>query len=211
MVKIPSSNCPRVQMIRPVLSGKNWKLKQNIWKIPWELMVIFRELFQIIWVQFTWHVLRIWSKPKKKINPGPFCMIIYTFIIGFEKLTEFFRDTIYLSKVTKHFPPWRVKRCENDVCLYHKERIKRFQMDSVNYEQLISPFIWRILSVLDERNYTCLFRYPGISYGINILHLWILKAEDCVGTDFTHSPLFFPFLTTSITSVHLGLLGASLI
>lgn len=23
---------------------------------------------------------------KKKINPGPFCMIIYTFIIGFEKL-----------------------------------------------------------------------------------------------------------------------------
>lgn len=84
MVKIPSSiNCPRVQVIRPVLSGKNWKLKQNIWKIPWELMVIFGELFQIIWVQFTWHVLRIWSKPKKKINPGPFCMIIYTF--GFEK------------------------------------------------------------------------------------------------------------------------------
>lgn len=72
MVKIPSSNCPRVQMIRPVLSGKNWKLKQNIWKIPWELMVIFCELFQIIWVQFTWHVLIIWSKPKKKDQPRAF-------------------------------------------------------------------------------------------------------------------------------------------
>lgn len=201
-------------MIRTVLSGKNWKLEQNIWKIPWELMVIFGELFQIIWVQFTWHVLRIWSKPKKKRSiQGLFAWsyILLSSDLRNNHLTEFFRDTIYLSKVTKHFPPWRVKRCENDVCLYHKERIKRFQMDSVNYEQLISPFIWRILSVLDERNYTCLFRYPGISYGINILHLWILKAEDCVGTDFTHSPLFFPFLTTSITSVHLGLLGASLI
>lgn len=50
-------------------------------------------------------------------------------------------DTIYLSKVTKHFPPRRTEGCENDVCLYHKERIKRFQMDSVNYEQLISLFI----------------------------------------------------------------------
>lgn len=201
-------------MIRTVLSGKNWKLEQNIWKIPWELMVIFGELFQIIWVQFTWHVLRIWSKPKKKRSiQGLFAWsyILLSSDLRNNHLTEFFRDTIYLSKVTKHFPPWRVKRCENDVCLYHKERIKRFQMDSVNYEQLISPFIWRILSVLDERNYTCLFRYPGISYGINILHLWILKVEDCVGTDFTHSPLFFPFLTTSITSVHLGLLGASLI
>lgn len=196
-------------MIRTVLSGKNWKLEQNIWKIPWELMVIFCELFQIIWVQFTWHVLRIWSKPKKKDQPRAFLHVSSD--LRNNHLTEFFRDIIYLSKVTKHFPPWRVKRCENDVCLYHKERIKRFQMDSVNYEQLISPFIWRILSVLDERNYTCLFRYPGISYGINILHLWILKVEDCVGTDFTHSPLFFPFLTTSITSVHLGLLGASLI
>lgn len=32
----------------------------------------------------------------------------------------------------------------------------------------------------------------GISYDINVCHLWILKAEDCVGTDFTHSSLFFP-------------------
>lgn len=148
---------------------------------------------------------------KKRSTQGLFAWSYILSDLRNNHLTEFFRDTIYLSKVTKHFPPWRVKRCENDVCLYHKERIKRFQMDSVNYEQLISPFIWRILSVLDERNYTCLFRYPGISYGINILHLWILKAEDCVGTDFTHSPLFFPFLTTSITSVHLDLLGASLI
>lgn len=31
----------------------------------------------------------------------------------------------------------------------------------------------------------------GISYDINVCHLWILKAEDCVGTDFTHSSLFF--------------------
>lgn len=51
----------------------------------------------------------------------------------------------------------------------------------------------------------------GISYDINVCHLWILKAEDCVGTDFTHSSYFFRFLTTNITSVHLGLLEASLI
>lgn len=31
----------------------------------------------------------------------------------------------------------------------------------------------------------------GISYDINVCHLWILKAEDCVGTDFTHSSYFF--------------------
>lgn len=53
----------------------------------------------------------------------------------------------------------------------------------------------------------------GISYDItgNVCHLWILKAEDYVGTDFTHSSYFFRFLTTNITSVHLGLLEASLI
>lgn len=31
----------------------------------------------------------------------------------------------------------------------------------------------------------------GISYDINVCHLWILKAKDCVGTDFTHCSLFF--------------------
>lgn len=86
-----------------------------------------------------WHVLRIWSKTKKKQDQP---RIIYMFIIGFEKQPSKLSswDTIYLSKVTKHFPPRRTEGCENDVCLYHKERIKRFQMDSVNYEQLISPF-----------------------------------------------------------------------
>lgn len=106
-----------------------------------------------------WHVLRIWWKTVKKINPGLFDNIHVYHWKQPSKLGSW--DTIYLSKVTKHFPPRSTEGCENDVCLYHKERIKRFQMDSVNYEQLISLFIWRILSVLDERNYTCLFRYPS--------------------------------------------------
>lgn len=50
--EIPSSNFPRVQMIATVFCAKIWKLEQNIWKIPWA-MVILGELFQIIWVQMT--------------------------------------------------------------------------------------------------------------------------------------------------------------
>lgn len=85
-----------------------------------------------------WHVLRIWWKTIKNINPGLFDHIHVYHWKQPSKLGSW--DTIYLSKVTKHFPPQRTEGCENDVCLYHKERIKRFQMDSVNYEQLISPF-----------------------------------------------------------------------
>lgn len=85
-----------------------------------------------------WHVLRIWWKTIKNINPGLFDNIHVYHWKQPSKLSSL--DTIYLSKVTKHFPPRRTEGCENDVCLYHKERIKRFQMDSVNYGQLISPF-----------------------------------------------------------------------
>lgn len=103
------------------------------------LMVILGELFQIIWVQMT--CIENLMENHKKDQPRTFWSL-YMFIIGFEKhpskLSSW--DTIYLSKVTKHFPPRRTEGCENDVCLYHKERIKRFQMDSVNYGQLISPF-----------------------------------------------------------------------
>lgn len=124
-------------MIEIVFRAKIWKLEQNIWKIPWAYGYFEG-------MECRWHVLRIWSKKKnkkKKDQPRTFWSL-YMFIIGFEKhpskLSSW--DTIYLSKVTKHFPPRRTEGCENDVCLYHKERIKRFQMDSVNYEQLISPF-----------------------------------------------------------------------
>lgn len=144
-------------MIETVFRAKIWKFEWNIWKIPWAdgyfggIISNYLSADDMYW-EFD-------GKTIKKINPGLFDHIHVYHWKQPSKLSSW--DTIYLSKVTKHFPPRSTEGCENDVCLYHKERIKRFQMDSVNYEQLISLFIWRILSVLDERNYTCLFRYPS--------------------------------------------------
>lgn len=110
-----------------------------------------------------WHVLRIWWKTIKKTRSTKEFLIIYMFIIGFEKQPSKLSswDTIYLSIVTKHFPPRRTEGCENDVCLYHKERIKRFQMDSVNYGQLISPFYLKNFISIGWEKLPCLFRYPS--------------------------------------------------
>lgn len=157
-----------VKVLHPIVQECKWFKLCWVGKIEYSnrilgrflgLMVILGELFKIIWVQITI------TEFNQNLNKAGLFAWSYTCLssdLRNNHQTKFLMDTIYLSKVTKHFPPWRVKRCKNDVCLYHKERIKRFQMDSVNYEQLISLFIWRILSVLDERNYTCLFRYPGM-------------------------------------------------